>query len=70
MVKELFWHGLHGFSLLFIQLSGARRPRAWRSPRVWLPKWKAQPSGLAPKVQSRATLLWGLTPVCRGSIKD
>ena len=43
-------------------------------PRVWRPKWKAQPpglapkwnpqaSGLAPKVQSPATLLWGLTPV-------
>ena len=47
------------------------------------PKWKAQPPGLAPKVegaalgsgakvQSRATLLWGLTPVPPSvpSIKD
>ena len=47
---------------------------------IYSAEWSPQASGLASKVegaapgsgakvQSLATLLWGLTPVCRGSIK-
>ena len=57
-------------------MGGDYSPRVWRSSMGLAPKWNPQVSGLAQphgsgaKVQSLATLLWGLTPATPPATED
>ena len=73
MVKELFWHGFHGFTLLYFGLAELKVEPAAPGSGAKVES-AGLGSGAAPgsgaKVQSRATLLWGLTPVIPPATED
>ena len=81
MVKEFFGTDFTDFHCFICSAEWSPQPSGLAQPPGLAPKVEgaalgsgAKMEGAAPgsgaKVQSRATLLWGLTPVCRGSIKD
>ena len=52
-------------------MGGDYSPRVWRSSMgLAQPSGLAQPHGSGAKVQSPATLLWGLTPVIPPATED
>ena len=70
MVKEFFLARITRIFTAFYSAEWSPQASGLAQPQGLAPKVEGAALGSGAKVQSRATLLWGLTPVCRGSIKD